>query len=419
MQNKNLNKYENVFFFCIWGKKYIDEFDKFTAEALVNNLKKINNNNNLILIWTTKNDYQHFKKFKNIKKLKKIVKIKFYFFDLLKDQYILKTSKYSFLSMLQSLMISSISFYCKYIWFLYPDFIFSNSAISNITKKLRKNSKISGVLMPVPQVNQESLNTLKKKYGINYILNNLSDIIIDNLHDIVKIYDVRNTTLNTMSVSCIHENDYLLMNNFHLHPIVIKTDVKNYDYFASVLPSLDEGYTRSLNKKKCFYPLKMNEVAFASLLSEKEYNFKKDNFNLDYAISWCEGHINEFQRKHSNITFTFYKNKGSYKDINFNKKLLTTFKKRIMNKLNKTNSELYKSGNYNQLAIRLNNNLDFDVNKEQLIQLNKIYLIKIFKNQFFKIFKKKKEELLLDIYKKNKSNLSKWLYDLHKFSSKI
>ena len=30
------------------------------------------------------------------------------------------------------------------------------------------------------------------------------------------------------------------MNNFHLHPIAIKTDEKNYNYFNSVFPSLDE-----------------------------------------------------------------------------------------------------------------------------------------------------------------------------------
>ena len=75
MQNKNLNKYEHVFFFCIWGKKYIDEFNKFTAQALLNNLKKIKNNNNLILIWTTKNDYLFLKKSNNIGKLNRIMSL--------------------------------------------------------------------------------------------------------------------------------------------------------------------------------------------------------------------------------------------------------------------------------------------------------------------------------------------------------
>ena len=91
--------------------------------------------------------------------------------------------------------------------------------------------------------------TIYEKKGFNYISKKLPEIIIDNLHKIVKIFDVRNTQLNTISVSCIHEREYLIMNNFHLHPVVIKTDVRNYNYFDSVFPSLDEGYTRILKNK--------------------------------------------------------------------------------------------------------------------------------------------------------------------------
>ena len=55
-----------------------------------------------------------------------------------------------------------------------------------------------------------------KKMDINYISDKLPEIIIDNLHKIVKIFDARNTQLNTISVSCIHEQEYLIMNNLDL-----------------------------------------------------------------------------------------------------------------------------------------------------------------------------------------------------------
>ena len=75
------------------------------------------------------------------------------------------------------------------------------------------------------------------------------------------------------------------MNNFHLHPIVIKTDEKNYNYFNSVFPSLDEGYTNTLQNKKIYIPKSSDEVAFMSLLPQNEYNFERFNFNIEETTS--------------------------------------------------------------------------------------------------------------------------------------
>jgi len=259
---KKFNKeYDHVFFFCIWGKKYLEEFKKYTCNSLLRNLRKTDNKKNLIYIWTIKDDLKYLKKQKIIKDLSKIIKIKFYLFDFIKNKYHFKNNKYILLSTLQSLFIATFSFNCNYLWFLYPDFIFSDNSIENILQKLKKNKTLSAVMLPIPQVNLEAIELYYKKWGYNYIEENLNEIIIKNLHKIVKIFDVRNTKLNTVSVSCIHEKDYLLMNNFHLHPVVIKTDEKNYNYFNSVFPSLDEGYTNTLKNKKIYIPKSSDEAA--------------------------------------------------------------------------------------------------------------------------------------------------------------
>ena len=412
MINKIEEKYEHVFYFCIWGSKYIDQFSKYTCNSLLLNLKKTNNKKNLIYIWTTKNDLKYLKKKKIIKKLNKIIDIKYFEFDYVKKKYYLTTNKYTFLSVLQSLFIATFSFNTKYIWFLYPDFIFSENSLNFMINKIKKNKKIEAILIPVPQVNFESIESIYKKKGFNYISKKLPEVIIDNLHKIVKIFDARNTQLNTISVSCIHERAYLIMNNFHLHPVVIKTDVENYNYFDSVFPSLDEGYTRILKNKLTYIPKNSDEVAFLSLLGENEIKFPKFEFNLSQSLDWCEAHVNNFQIQDLNNNFLFYKKKTKLNNLQFNKNLLIKFKKRIIDRLKLSNKELLKKRLNTQLISRFTNR-EVKNDTIKILDTKNNYLKLIFKNQFYKIFKKKIRKIILDIYDKEKTKESSLIYKLY------
>ena len=410
---KKFNKeFEHVFYFCIWGRKYLDDFKNYTCNSLLRNLSKTNNKKNLIYIWTLKDDLKYLKKQKIIKDLSKIIKIKFYVFDLIKKRYYFKNNKYVFLSTLQSLFIATFSFNCKYIWFLYPDFIFSDKSINYIFKKLKKNKDLSSVMIPIPQVNLEAIELYNKKFGYNYIEENLTEIIIKHLHEIVKIYDIRNTELNTVSVSCIHEKNYLLMNNFHLHPVVIKTDEKNYNYFNSVFPSLDEGYTNTLKNKKIYIPKSSDEVAFMSLLPQNEYNFEKYDFNIEETAAWCEAHVNEFQRKNLNSTFMFYIKNSKMKDLEVNIKLIKKFKKRILDRLNSSDEQLFQKRYFSQLASRETKNHTTTIEND-LLKMKSKYLNSIFKNQFYKTFKKSINYRINEVREKNRNQLSKIIFDLY------
>ena len=412
MINKLNKKYDHVFYFCIWGYKYIDQFSKYTCNSLLLNLKKTNNKKNLIYIWTTKNDLKYLKKKKIIQELNKIIDIKYLEFDYLKKKYYLSTNKYTFLSILQSLFIATFSFKSKYIWFLYPDFIFSENSLNFMINKVKKNKKIEAILLPVPQVNFESLESIYEKKGFNYISKKLPEIIIDNLHEIVKIFDVRNTQLNTVTTSCIHEKKYLLINNFHLHPVLIKTDVKNYDYFQSVFPSLDEGYTRSFNDKLIYIPESSDEVAFLSMLEKNAIKFPKYDFNLIQSTAWAETHVNKFQKLNLNKTFIFYKKKTKLNDLQFNKDLLNKFKKRIADRLQLSDKELYNQRSFTQLIGRYSrtHNNDEDI---KILNIKDKYLELIFKNQFYKIFKKKISKIILDICNEDQNAESNLIYELY------
>ena len=412
MPRKFHKEYDHVFYFCMWGKKYLDEFKKYTCNSLIRNLRKTNNKKNLIYIWTLKDDLKYLKKQKIIKDLKKIIKIKFYVFDFIKEKYHFKNNKYVFLSTLQSLFIATFSFNCNYIWFLYPDFIFSDKSIKYIFQKLKKNKELSSIMVPIPQVNLEAIESSHKKWGYDYIEKNLNEIIIKNLHEIVKIFDVRNTELNTVSVSCIHEKDYLLMNNFHLHPVVIKTDEKNYSYFNSVFPSLDEGYTSTLKNKKIYIPKSSDEVAFMSLLPQNEYKFQKYKFNIEETSTWCETHVNEFQRSNLNSTFKFYIKNSEMENLKFNIKLIDKFKKRILNRLNCSDEELFKNRHFTQLASRNTKN-NTAIIENDLLKIKTLYLNSIYKNQFYKTFKKSIKDRVMEIKNNNENQLSKIIFDLY------
>jgi hypothetical protein len=412
MVNELEKKYEHVFYFCIWGSKYIDQFSKYTCNSLLLNLKKINNKKNLIYIWTTKNDLKYLKKKKIIKELSKTINIKYFEFDYIKANNYSNTNKYTFLSILQSLFIGTFSFNTKYIWFLYPDFIFSENSLNFMINKLKKNKKLDSILLPVPQVNFEKLEEIYEKNGYNYISIKLPEIIIDNLHKIVKIFDVRNTQLNTISVCCIHEKEYLIMNNFHLHPVVIKTDVGNYNYFDSVFPSLDEGYTRILKNKLTYIPKSSDEVAFLSMLEEDEIKFPKLEFNLNQSIDWCEAHVNKFQIQNLDNNFLFYKKKTKLNNLQFNKNLLNKFKKRLTDRLKLSDKELFKKKFHTQLIARYTSTNIIN-NTIKILNTKNNYLKLIFKNQFYKIFKKKISKIILDIYDKEKTKESSLVYKLY------
>jgi len=415
MTNELKKKYEHVFYFCIWSKKYVDQFSKYTCNSLIENLKKTNNKKNLVYIWTTKNDLKYFKKQKKIKELNKIINIKYFEFDYIKKKYYLGSSKYTFLSVLQSLFIATFSFNTKYIWFLYPDFIFSKNSLNFMINKLKKNKKLASILLPVPQVNFESLETIYEKKGYSYISENIPDIIIDNLHKIVKIFDARNTQLNTISVSCIHEKKYLLMNNFHLHPAVIRTDVEDYNYFDSVFPSLDEGYTRALKDKLIYIPKSSDQVTFLSMLGKNEIKFPKYQFNINQAVDWCEAHVNNFQRKNLNNIFMFYKKKAKLNDLKFNKNLLNKFKQRLSNRLNILDKDLIKNRFYTQLIARYTSNIP-ENKKIKILKIKDVYLKLIYKNQFYKIFKKSLSKIILGVYKNQPTEESNIIYRLYRDS---
>ena len=143
-----------------------------------------------------------------------------------------------------------------------------------------------------------------------------------------------------------------------------------------------------------------------SLLPQNEYNFERFNFNIEETTSWCEAHVNEFQRRNLNSTFMFYIKNAKMKDLEVNLKLIQKFKKRILDRLNSSDEELFKRKYFSQLASRETKNHTTTIESD-LLKMKSKYLNSIFKNQFYKTFKKSINYRINEVREKIEINYQK------------
>jgi hypothetical protein len=375
--------FKHNFLFPIWGKKYIENFNNFALNCLIENLKlfertqldKININ-----IWTLKKDIRLFKNLENIKELNNLVNVRYLPIDYLFDKSYKNVSKYLFLSTLQSLFLSesSIKKY-DYSWFIYPDFIFNNDLILNIIKKINKNN-YEAVFLPVPQIIEEELKKILLKSHISKIIPNIKFVLQDHIHPIVSNCSIDKLKTNTPSMFMTSKKDeFILFRYFHIHPLVIKLNLDAEFIFNEITTSLDQDLVKNFENKN-IYCVNNDKIGICiSLLKLKEINLYESKFNLNDTCAWI---INNTNKSHLNYVKKNYLIK--YKNFNlksFNKqkhklnshieKILKEIKKKkylkekVFNNISKLflsnnneilflKRELHRQVNFNKISKRLN-----------------------------------------------------------------
>ena len=301
---------KNVFYFPIWGDNYIKLFNNYALNCLYRNLinKKIDNLiNSKIEIWTFKQDIKKIKSLPLIKKLIKKIEINFESIDELhKNLSKFNLNKYQFLSILQKIFINSHSYKFEYLWFIYPDFIFSNNLIKNFFK-LKKN--YDAYFIPVPQLIVEKVIKEFNKKNFKPSTNNITRMFFDYLHPIVKICNVDKSKTNTPSLFLSSDENSILFKYFHMHPLIIKSDIENYNLNNKFYSSLDEGLVGELNEKKIFIAKDNYFGICASLLKEKEYKLPNERFNLQKTLEWCKKHVNKTHLEICKFTYSVKRKK--------------------------------------------------------------------------------------------------------------
>ena len=390
---------KSVFYFPIWGDDYIKLFSDFALKCLYNNLNKIDDSllrSSKIEIWTFKKDIPKQKALKNIKLLKKKISINIESIDLIYNE--LKKSnlnKYQTLSILQKIFINSHSYKFEYFWFIYPDFVFSNRMISNF---FNIKKKYDAYFIPVPQLIEEEVKLIFKDNNFETNTKNITELLFKFLHPIVKICNVENSKTNTPSMFFASDKNTHVFKYFHMHPLVIKSDINNIEMNNEFYSSLDEGLVRNLNEKNIFITKDNFFGICISLLKKDEYLLPNEKFNLFNTIEWCKNHINKTHLAISNYTYIVRK-----KSSKINKKLVDKINKR----LNIIKRELLK---YKDKKIDEDYKVYID-----LVDLNdEIYSI-IQNNHFKNYFQVNSSTLKKRINNKNKTKnkIFKWLKKIY------
>ncbi len=412
----------NVFFYSVWGENFINNFLKYSLNCLNENLNLISKKNLItskIEIWTKKNDEKLIKKSDLYKNLKKKININFVHIDQLLT--INNVSKYERLAIMQNIFITSHFFKYKYLWFFYPDSIFDNKLVANCIKKLKtQNPDI--ILLPVPQINQDQIINEFNKSKISNL--NIKKLIRNNLHESVKLWNIDDIKNYNIPLSYGKFNDTLVFQNFHIHPLVLKTSGNYKAFLNPVHPSLDEGIPEEYANKKIFIPsddkfgicggLLENDFLQKSNFYTQSKKWKNIKDKMSIAISFAINHLNSSHIKFSQNRY--FMNMKKTNGIMRKKTKLNNLIKNIIRGYNRNYLLLNNLKKFiNKKDIYLNNipstlliNEKFRRNfqNQDIIKLNFKIFKKIIKNNLRKNFKIK-ERIILDNFLTEKIKYSK------------
>lgn len=396
LKNININ-----FFIPVWGDEYVNNFLNYSLPCFLStenleSFKKVSKNSKII-IWTKSTDKTKIQENDQIKLLKKHIQIIYLEIDDLLEYLANKTTKYEFLSILQNLFLTS-SVDLDYIFFVYPDFIFTKNSISSCINKISKG--FDAIFCPVPQLITEKVTEEIEKKTIDIFTKELSKNVIKFKHKIIDrcIVNQENITKTPSLFIYNYRNKCLLFRNFHLHPLVIKIQRNNSDFFKPFFPSLDEEFVNLFIDNDNYYiPDSSDEMLFVSLAKENEIIIDESPGNNHSISLWAEQFTNTQHRK-------FIKSKYFIKDEELSVDLyemmeekLSIFLNPILNTLNKSDDTLsFLPDHYRARRLRLNK----EKFSNQLLEMNTLLI-----NKYLILNKKLINENKLNFFNDNINNL--------------
>jgi len=258
------------------------------------------------------------------------------------------------LSIFQNLFIS-YSIEQDYLIFIYPDFIFSPNSFNFLLNSTLKN--YSAIFCPVPQINTENVNNDLTENNIDKFLHNIEENIYKNIHNVVLRTNINdNQIASDSSVIAFKDNDYILLNSFHIHPLAIKVQKSNFNFFKPFFPSFDESFVSIYeDDEDYFIPKDSNQMIFASLASKYELQSLEENLNgnIESLSEWASRLTNFTHRKFVKHSYILKKNNNS--EIDFKESYITV--KNFIDELLLILSRKKTRNNYNYINNKL---LDFN-----------------------------------------------------------
>ncbi len=145
------------------------------------------------------------------------------------------------------------------VFFSYPDFIWSQGGMGNVAARIAEGC--DAVLSPVPRAITEDMTEILPKLKtpppgslapsvLNLSSQDLVRISLENFHQGMWdfCWDTEKFSVFPSTIMWTIPDQGILMRSYHLHPLVIRTQPKNINYYVRFLVSLDEEYLPILFK---------------------------------------------------------------------------------------------------------------------------------------------------------------------------
>ncbi len=333
-----------IFPFVFWGEAYSQDLSDYCLNTLIDEIKNIDENfyKIEIALWTTSLDLEIVKEnFKNLSSRFNFININ----PFLIDKELSKLNKYQFLNIIQTLMMTKYKKKYDYIFFLYPDFVWSKGSIQNIIKKL---NKFDIFFVYAPQIIKENY---VKKYNKEKLKYADQKFIYENLHPIVTSNTInQNNSINTAACLSFKFKSYYIFRNFHLHPICVSLKNFTSELLKPFYISLDEDFVGNLNlvKKNIYIPRSSNQMIFASLCKSDEIKIPIIKNKSFYKIqNWVQLHAysNHVLLSKNNF-YLENKENGVHKKNKNDSNVVSKFMNKIYEKINLKSTDLFNLSNY-------------------------------------------------------------------------
>ncbi len=304
-----------LFSMVIWGEEYVREFLGLSlpsqlAEGNIDGSSWHDGSEYLIL--TTKADAETIKVHPAFHLLQQRLKVRF---AIIKP--LTKSIKYKLASKCQVEAIRMGENFDA-VFFSYPDFIWSQGGMGNVAARIAEGH--DAVLCPVPRVITENMEEILPKLRtpaptsptpsvLNLSSLDLVKLSLENLHPMMEDFrwDAEKFSVFPSTVMWKIPDQGVLMRSYHLHPLVIRSQPDNINYYVQFSVSLDEEYMPILFKsdENIHYVKGSDECAVISLSSRETVFSAAPNRpppSVPVLARWADEYASVFHRycaKHS------------------------------------------------------------------------------------------------------------------------
>ncbi len=304
-----------LFSMVIWGEEYAREFLELSlpsqlAEGNIDGSTWHEGSKYLIL--TTRKDAEIIKAHPAFHLLQKRLKVGFAYIKRLPGSEMYKLTSQC---QMEAIRVSE-SF--DAVFFSYPDFIWSQGGMGNVAARIAEGC--DAVLSPVPRAITEDMTEILPKLRtpapasptpsvLNLSSRDLVSLSLEHLHPMMEDFrwDAEKFSVFPSTIMWKVPDQGVLMRCYHLHPLVIRSQPENINYYLKFSVSLDEEYMPILFKDddNIHYVEDSNECTVISL-SNRATVFSSDPnrppASVPLLARWAEEYASVLHRscvKHS------------------------------------------------------------------------------------------------------------------------